>query len=60
MGFLEALTLVFIVLKLTAVIDWSWWAVTAPMWAGYAAIAAIWLVFITFAFIAKLIFGGRK
>ena len=25
MGFVEVLTLVFIVLKLTGQIDWSWW-----------------------------------
>lgn len=38
MGFLETLTLVFIVLKLTAVIEWSWWQVFSPMLAGYAVI----------------------
>lgn len=30
MSFLPALTLVFIVLKLTSFIDWSWWLVLAP------------------------------
>jgi len=29
---LELLTLVFITLKLTDTIDWSWWWVLAPMW----------------------------
>lgn len=24
--------IVFLVLKLTGVIDWSWWWVTAPLW----------------------------
>jgi cytochrome c biogenesis protein CcdA len=38
MGFLETLTLVFIVLKLTAVIEWTWWQVFSPMLAGYAVI----------------------
>jgi len=38
MGFLETLTIVFIVLKLTDVIAWSWWAVFSPLWVGYAAI----------------------
>jgi hypothetical protein len=28
------LFLVFLVLKLTHVIDWSWWWVTAPLWIG--------------------------
>jgi hypothetical protein len=31
MGFLELLTLIFIVLKLTGVIAWSWFWVLAPM-----------------------------
>ena len=38
MGFLETLTIVFIVLKLTDVVAWSWWAVFSPMLAGYAII----------------------
>jgi hypothetical protein len=31
-GFLGALTIVFIVLKLTGVITWSWWWVLSPIW----------------------------
>ncbi len=31
MGFLEALTIVFIVLKLTGVIAWGWAAVLSPL-----------------------------
>ncbi|MDA1509626.1 hypothetical protein PDJ86_22475 [Bacillus cereus group sp. TH36-2LC] len=30
MGLTEILTVVFIVLKLTGVIDWSWWLVLLP------------------------------
>ena len=30
MNFLSVLTLIFIVLKLTDFIDWSWWLVLAP------------------------------
>ena len=29
-GVLEVLTIVFIVLKLTGIITWSWWLVLAP------------------------------
>lgn len=32
MSGLFILFLIFLVLKLTNVIDWSWWWVTAPMW----------------------------
>lgn len=31
-GFFNLLFLVFLVLKLTKVIDWSWWWITAPLW----------------------------
>lgn len=31
-GFGSLLTLVFIVLKLIGVINWSWWWVLAPLW----------------------------
>jgi len=40
MGFLETLTIVFIVLKLTDVIAWGWLAVFSPMLVGYAVIFA--------------------
>ena len=32
MGFSKLLFIVFLVLKLTEVIDWSWWWVTSPLW----------------------------
>lgn len=31
---------VFIVLKLVGVIDWSWWWVLSPFWIGLAVIVA--------------------
>ncbi|RTL65877.1 MAG: hypothetical protein EKK42_20235 [Pseudonocardiaceae bacterium] len=36
MGLAEVLFVVFLVLKLTSVIDWSWWWVTAPLWVSLA------------------------
>lgn len=32
--------IVFLTLKLTSVIAWSWWWVTAPLW-GYAALVLL-------------------
>lgn len=32
------LFLIFLVLKLTGTIAWSWWWVTCPLWAGLAVI----------------------
>lgn len=31
MGFLELLTVVFVVLKILGVIDWAWWLVLLPI-----------------------------
>ncbi|WP_419486995.1 hypothetical protein [Chryseobacterium bernardetii] len=36
---------VFIVLKLTKVIDWSWWWVTAPFWGSIALGLLIFIVY---------------
>lgn len=43
-GFFGLLTILFIGLKLSGHIDWSWWWVLAPMWAPIAAL--ITLIFI--------------
>lgn len=40
-GYLEILTIVFVILKLTHVIDWSWWWVLAPLWIPLAILGAI-------------------
>ena len=41
-GFSGLLTVAFVVLKLTNVIDWSWWWVLSPLWIGFG-IAIIFL-----------------
>ena len=33
--------LVFLVLKLTGVIDWSWWWVTSPLWLAALGVVAV-------------------
>ncbi len=43
-GPLFLLFLTFLVLKLTDVITWSWWWITAPLWAPLALVAAIFVV----------------
>jgi hypothetical protein len=35
------LFLVFLILKLTGVINWSWWWVTSPLWLPFAFIAVV-------------------
>ena len=49
-GFGGLLTLVFIVLKLCKVIDWSWWWVLSPIWIG---IVLVILILIICLFISK-------
>lgn len=43
-GLPGALFVAFVVLKLTGVIDWSWWWVTAPLWIGFAVSAFFLLI----------------
>ena len=50
-GFFGLLTIVFITLKLTNYIDWSWFWVLAPMWMPIALIIGILLLIVSF--------GGR-
>lgn len=40
-GFCGLLTIVFITLKLTNFIAWSWWWVLSPLWLGLTAILAV-------------------
>lgn len=44
-GFFGLLGIVFITLKLTGFIDWSWWWVTAPLWGGLAFVLAFFVIF---------------
>lgn len=43
-GTLSLLGIVFIVLKLTGNITWSWWWVTAPFWGGLAVFLAALII----------------
>ncbi|CAH9012397.1 hypothetical protein VPHF35G1_0044 [Vibrio phage F35 g1] len=36
LGFFSVITLIFITLKLTEVIDWSWWLVLLPFYGSIA------------------------
>lgn len=43
-GLLGWMFLLFLALKLTGVIDWSWWWVTAPLWGGIVLGCALLVV----------------
>ena len=56
--FLQALFLVFLVLKLTGktvVATWSWWWVTAPLWGGLAIVLVILLIGLLFTGLSTLL-----
>ena len=44
-------TIAFVVLKLTNIIDWSWWWVFAPLWMPLAGFILIVVILITIALI---------
>lgn len=53
------LFLIFLVLRLTHEIDWSWWWVTSPLWIPLAVgigAAGIGLVVVGVVFLAMLVF----
>jgi hypothetical protein len=54
--FLSILTLIFITLKLTGYISWSWLWVLAPLWIPAAIIVVILLV----VFVLAVIAGASK
>lgn len=43
---LELLLVVFIVLKLTGVITWSWWWVLSPLWIPLAIALIVTIIFL--------------
>lgn len=48
MGIFGTLFIIFLILKLTKVIDWSWWWVTAPLWGGILFWVIIFVLYILF------------
>lgn len=56
-GFLGLLTLLFIALKLTGVIAWSWLWVLAPIWIPTAILLGIIACILGFVVICVLIFA---
>jgi len=43
-GTVGLLGVAFVVLKLTHVIDWSWWYVTMPFWIGFPLVAGFFII----------------
>ncbi len=54
-GFFSLLGILFIGLKLTGYIDWSWYWVLAPLWLPVSVLLACLLIFFLVLAIAKLV-----
>jgi len=50
LGFVGALTIAFIVLRLLGVIGWSWWWVLSPLWISAGLGAIVLIVFLILLF----------
>ena len=44
MGLLGVLLIIFIVLKLVGVIDWSWWLVLIPLWISLGLFVLVFVI----------------
>ena len=49
------LFIVFLVLKLTKVVTWSWWIVTAPLWIPFGIVLVIVIIATVVAIISEII-----
>ena len=49
------LFVVFLVLKLTKVVTWSWWIVTAPLWIPFGIVLVIVIIATVVAIISEII-----
>lgn len=52
-SFTELLLIVFIVLKLTNVINWSWWWVLSPLWISLGIVLIILIGFCIYWLVKK-------
>jgi hypothetical protein len=50
-NFLGLLTILFIALKLTGYIAWSWWWVLSPLWLGFVVVIGVMAIVFLFAFL---------
>lgn len=51
-GFAGLLTIVFIALKLTGNIDWSWWWVLSPIWISLSLVLIIIIMILMFVWLS--------
>jgi hypothetical protein len=54
-GIFGLLGVLFVGLKLTHVINWSWWWVTAPFWGGFVIFLAFMVILLGIILVASLL-----
>ena len=56
LGLASVLTIVFVVLKLTGTIAWSWWWVLSPLWISFA----LWTAIVVLVLLFAVVLGDRR
>lgn len=59
-GFLGLLALIFITLKLTGVIGWSWWWVLSPLWIPTSIVLLIFVVMLIGVVITAVVKASKQ
>lgn len=52
-GFVGLLTILFVGLKLTKYIDWSWWWVLSPLWIPFLVVVFLFAIAGIFLYLGK-------
>lgn len=53
-GILSVLLIIFIILKVTNVISWSWGLVLLPLWIGLGLVGLVFIIAVVIAIIAAI------
>lgn len=59
-GIATVLFLIFLVLKLTKVITWSWWWVFSPLWISLGVVLVVFVLWALVLIVLNLGKGGRR
>lgn len=59
-GFFGALGLIFITLKLTETVAWSWWIVLAPLYAPFVIALVLVLFLVAMGYNPKVTFNKKE
>ena len=60
LGLIGTLLVVFVVLKLTHLISWSWWWVLSPLWIAFALVIVLLIIGGFLYLVFDITFGKRR